>query len=681
MIIYKSNAADFKRNVDDNVIADIISDGYINKFGRGVNPSEKRSWNNSMKFMETIVRRSEIPDDCGIMVEYNIPSTSRRIDFVITGHDEEDRSNFVIVELKQWESAEATDKDGIVETFLARKVRETVHPSYQAQSYRRFLEDMHESVYRDGINPISCAYLHNYNKRDPEPLLEARYTAYVEDTPVFFKQDSEKLEDFIKKYVGKGNGYDMLYEIENGRIKPSKQLIENLTSVFEGNRVFNLIDDQKVAYESIVSAAEKTKGKKVILVKGGPGTGKSVVAINSLVTLLEKELNVRFVAPNASFRETLLSTLVKDKYATKKRLQSLFSGSGSFFDAEEDIFDVIICDEAHRLKGAGAYMYRGESQVEDVMKAGRVSVFFVDDNQMIRPDDEGSMQKVRDTAAILGIPVEEITFEAQFRCAGAEGFVNWLDHSLQIKDTANFDGWDRDAFEFKIFENPNDLKEAIFEKDGEIRAANSIDVGENELHDSLYGADNIEVSKEDKVENELEAEDEEYIVNSSRLLAGFAWRWTPEKKGNKDAEIDDVIIEMPEGQEDFAMPWNSRSNQYTWAMDPDKRDQIGCIHTSQGLEFDYVGVIIGDDLQFRLDENGNPELYASYANYKDTTGKKGLKNNEEALTTYVKRIYKVLMSRGIKGCYIYCIDKNVEEYFKTRPGINPELDIVRDSHR
>lgn len=634
-----------------------------------------------MKFMGTIVKRSEIPNDCGILVEYNIPTTSRRIDFVITGHDEEDRSNFVIVELKQWETAEATDKDGIVETFLGYNVRETVHPSYQAQSYRRFFEDMHESVYRGGINPISCAYLHNYNKRNPEPLLEGQYTAYVQDTPIFFKQDSERLEDFLKKYVGKGHGYDMLYEIENGRIKPSKQLIENLTSVFEGNRVFNLIDDQKVAYESIVSAAKNTEGKKVILVKGGSGTGKSVVAVNALVTLLKEDLNVRFVAPNASFRETLLSTLVNDKYATKKRLRSLFSGSGSFFDSKEDFFDVIICDEAHRLKGPGAYMYRGESQVKDLMKAGRVSVFFVDDNQMIRPDDEGSMKKVRDTASMLGVPVEEITFEAQFRCAGAEGFVNWLDDSLQIKNTANFDGWDRDAFEFKIFENPFDLKRAIFKRDGEIKVANSLDNHKGELHDSIYGVDNIEIIKKDTVENELEAQDEEYAVNSSRLLASSAWPWTPEKKGNRDAEIDDVIIKMPDGQKDFAMPWNSRSNQYTWAMDPEKRDQIGCIHTSQGLEFDYVGVIIGDDLQVRYNDDGNPELYASYDNYEDTTGKKGLRNNEEALTTYVKRIYKVLMSRGIKDCYIYCTDKYVAEYFKGRPGINPELDVVKDSQR
>ena len=138
---------------------------------------------------------------------------------------------------------------------------------------------------------------------------------------------------------------------------------------------------------------------------------------------------------------------------------------------------------------------------------------------------------------------------------------------------------------------------------------------------------------------------------------------------------------MSDGQKDFAMPWNSRKDQYTWAMDPAKRDQIGCIHTSQGLEFDYVGVIIGDDLQVRFNDDGNPELYASYDNYEDTTGKKGLRNNEEALTTYVKRIYKVLMSRGIKGCYIYCTDKDVAEYFKGRPGINPELDVVKDSQR
>lgn len=114
---------------------------------------------------------------------------------------------------------------------------------------------------------------------------------------------------------------------------------------------------------------------------------------------------------------------------------------------------------------------------------------------------------------------------------------------------------------------------------------------------------------------------------------------------------------------DFSMPWNSRKDQYTWATDENKKNQIGCIHTSQGLEFDYVGVIIGNDLRF---DEENHMVYASFDDYRDTAGRKGMKNQADRLSAYVKRIYKVLMSRGMKGCYVYCRDEKLREYLKER---------------
>lgn len=613
MILYRSNTADFIDEVDRNVIVNQIDTAYLRGMGRRAADSERRAWNNSMRFMETIVRKSNIPDDCGILIEYNIPSTSKRIDFVITGHDDWDHANFMIIELKQWESAEATDKESIVKTFLNNGIRETTHPAYQAFSYKKYLSDMNSAVYEGSVRAVSCAYLHNYQKKNPEPLLESQYEEIVNDTPIFFSSDAEKLEDFVSRYVGKGNGLGILYEIENGKIAPSKKFVEYVADVFEGNPVYTLLDEQKVAYSSIVDIALKTKTKTAVIVNGGPGTGKSVVAMNAFVSLLEKRLNVRFVAPNASFRESMVDTLGRKSSATKKRLKSLFSGSGSFVHAYTDEFDALICDEAHRLKKKGAFMYAGESQVEDIVKAARVSVFFIDDDQAVRPDDEGSVARIREACEKFGASVEEVRLEAQFRCSGADGYINWVNHTLQIRDTGNFDGWDEGTYEFKVFDDPNEMYMEICKKNEEGFKA--------------------------------------------RMLAGFAWEWTSD--GNDDAQVKDVTI--PECN--FSMPWNSRRDQYSWATDENKSNQVGCIHTSQGLEFDYVGVIIGNDLQF---DPTSQSLFASFDEYKDSAGKKGLKNKNDRLTAYIKRIYKVLMSRGMKGCYVYCRDQKLAEYLKGR---------------
>lgn len=613
MIIYRSNALEFRHEVESNMIVESINDLYLDKFGRKPGDGEKRAWNNSMRFMETIIRKSNIPDDCGILIEYNIPSTSKRIDFVVTGHDGEEKPNFVIIELKQWEKAEVTDKEFLVKTFLNNKIRETTHPAYQAYSYKKFLSDMNDAIYNGNVHAMSCAYLHNYHKKHPEPLLDNKYLEIIKDTPIFFSSDTEKLEDFIRRYVGRGKGMDIIYEIENGKIAPSKKFVDYVTEIFNGNPVYTLLDEQKIAYSNIINLATNARKKKTIIVNGGPGTGKSVVAMNAFVRLLEKRLNIKFVAPNASFRECMIDTLARKSSMTKKRIKALFSGSASFVNAYDSEFDVLICDEAHRLKKKGAFMYSGESQVEDIVKASKVSVFFVDNNQMIRPDDEGSVERIIEVCENMNVDVEFVELKAQFRCSGAEGYVNWLSHILQIEETGNFDGWDKEAFDFKIYDNPHELYDVIckLNKNGQ----------------------------------------------RARMLAGFAWNWTDVKNGNDDAQVFDVDI--PEFS--FKLPWNSRRDQYSWATDESKSNQIGCIHTSQGLEFDYVGVIIGNDL--RYDEKTS-ELYASFSDYKDTTGKKGLKNRESQLTDYVKKIYKVLMTRGMKGCYIFCRDEGLKNYFK-----------------
>ncbi len=615
MIIYSSNALAFRESVDNNQITVQIEEAFIKGMGKRPNQGEVRAWNNSMQFMEKIIRNSKVADDCGILIEYNIPSTSKRIDFIIAGQDEQKNDNFVIVELKQWDAVEAMDREDVVRAFIGGRTRETPHPSYQAWSYKQYLSDMNEAVYSKDINGYSCAYLHNYRTVQPDPLQYNQYQDIIREAPLFLADDASKLQDFLKRHVGEGNGVNLLYLIENGKIRPSKKLIDHIDGLFQGNSDFVLLDEQKVAYEAIMSLAKQTDVKRTIIVQGGPGTGKSVISMNALGELLKNKLNVKFIAPNASFRTVMVETLTQRQARNKTRTKMLFTGSSQFYKEPADMYDVLVVDEAHRLKGKGAYQYLGENQIEDIIKASKVNVFFIDDFQRIRPEDIGSIDEIKRLAALYDSEVHEYSLAAQFRCSGAEGFLNWVDDALQIRPTANFDGWDQDSFEFKLVDTPNEVYDLIKSK-----------------NDQGYKA---------------------------RMLAGFAWNWTADKEGNRNGEIPDVTIE----EHRFAMPWNARSISSTWAIHESGIDQIGCVHTSQGLEFDYVGVIIGNDLKYDSDKM---VLYSDYDEYKDRMGKRGLKSKNEELTKLIKNIYKILMSRGMKGCYVYCRDQELMNYLCSR---------------
>ena len=293
-----------KREFIDDVFANTIENSFIRETGPTLPPGVMSGIRDSMKYMESVVRDPEIPDHAGIAIEYKIPSSSRRIDFIITGKDENKNPIVVLVELKRWDSAEITEMDGVVRTFVGRAMREVEHPSYQVWSYATFIKDFNESIEKNNISLEPCAYLHNYERDDV--IENERYKFYTEQAPVFYKTDARKLQDFIKNFVKYGDDKETLYLIENGKIKPSKGLADCLASMLKNNKKeFTLIDDQKLVYEKALELARKSteQNKNVYIVEGGPGTGKSVVAINLLSELTSKGnniRNVRYVTKNAA---------------------------------------------------------------------------------------------------------------------------------------------------------------------------------------------------------------------------------------------------------------------------------------------------------------------------------------------------------------------------------------------
>lgn len=346
MIVYSGLKSDFLSAVEEDSIAAKIEEKIYSVMHRRTAQNEFRSWENSLEYMYKVLNDSAIPENSGVAIEYNIPQTSKRVDFIISGYGEKEEPNVVIIELKQWDKVEAVEgQDALVETFTGGAVRKVVHPSYQAWSYAAMIYDYNQNVQMGNIVLHPCAYMHNYRKSHPEKLEQNQYKEYVEDAPVFARGEVSKLRDFIKNSVKSGDNKQILYDIDNGKIKPSKSLQNSIKSMLEGNQEFIMLDEQKVVYEELLKNALACIGdqkKRTIIIKGGPGTGKTVVAINLLAKLTNEGLFAQYTSKNSAPRNVYAKKLTGHK---KSSINNMFKGSGSYVDAESNIVDVIICDD------------------------------------------------------------------------------------------------------------------------------------------------------------------------------------------------------------------------------------------------------------------------------------------------------------------------------------------------
>lgn len=617
MIVYQATRQEFLKDTADRHIEDVVADAYLKNTGRYVPHAEISSWRESLGQMANVLRDEHMPDDMGVGIEYGIPQTSKRIDILLSGMDADNKPNIIVVELKQWSSSRISEKDGLI--FARRggsSEREGPHPSYQAWSYTALLEGFNEAVYETGIGLRPCAYLHNYHA---DGVIDSpHYALYTDKAPLFLhgSQERQRLRDFINKHVRTGDNAKLLYQIENGRIRPSKMLADSLVQMLKGNQEFVLIDDQKVVYETALASAREARAdkKQVVIVKGGPGTGKSVVAINLLVNLSKMGLLTKYVSKNAAPREVYQERLRGNH--RQRIISAMFGGTGAFIDSEPNLFDALVVDEAHRLNAkSGLYANLGENQVKEIIVASKCAIFFVDDDQMVTLSDIGDSNELANWATSLGAEVTHLELASQFRCNGSDGYLAWLDNTLGIRDTANIK-LDTDDFDFRVIDSPSELHDLIAER--------------NKTN------------------------------NKSRVVAGYCWDWV----SKKDPDAYDIVI--PEYG--YQKQWNLGSDGSLWIMAPNSIEEVGCIHTCQGLELDYVGVIVGSDLMVR---NGHLVTVAANRSKMDRSVrgyKRMLKEDPvatlERLDRIIRNTYRTLMTRGMKGCYIFCADQETQEYFK-----------------
>lgn len=587
--------------------------------------------------------------DCGVLIEYNLPQSSMRLDFMITGKDKFLNSNAVIVELKQWEEVKETNTERQVLTYTGGRVREVNHPAVQVSTYKQYLLDYHTAFHPENENAIklyACSYLHNYKASENDKLFDKKFSPYIEDNPVFTKNDVRKLGTFIRNHVEKGEGIELVDYIEDCIPRPSKRLIDHINNIIDAKSEFILMENQLVVFDRVMQivrdhSLDGSDGKYVVIVRGGPGTGKSVVGLNLLAKILRENKECIYMAPNAAFKNGMANKI------DIERAKRLFKHPYYFvkeLTLANKTFQTAIIDEAHRISSSPPPMQKKleKSLVEEIISKTHLSVFFTDDNQMIRPNDIGSYSHVKDIATKLGCKIYEYELEAQFRCGGSEGYINWLDDVLGIRETANATGWENlDNLEFNIIDDPNELRDIIvnFQAQG----------------------------------------------FNSRLVAGYAWPWSKELDENGEL-VKDVKI-FKDGQLIFEMPWNPQDtykskrpegtplNGADWAINPDGVNQIGCIHTCQGLEFDYVGVIIGPEFTY------NKELGKWQADVTKCYDHKIGKNCSDQFLKLAQNTYKTLLTRGLKGVFVYSVDPDTMDYLKSRLKIVRQFEKKRFYHR
>lgn len=638
MIVYSEPTSTFRIDADGGrKIAALLNERIRERLGISPSPAEIKSWQNSLQNIHQVLKDGRFPNRSRVSIEYGIQGSSKRIDLVLSGSSGDNTSSAVIVELKQWSDVQLPPdgEEDLVSTFLGGSLRPTVHPSYQANSYEQFLKGSNQYLQDNKVAIRSCAYLHNLI--DDSVIRDTRYKRLLDASPAFLRFEEQALSKFLLDSVPNAETDNLIEKIEGSPLRPSKELAEAVVSMLDGNQEFVLLDAQKVVFEKALKLATTAIAKnrrQVIIVSGGPGTGKSVVAINLLAKFLKRNIYATYVtktqAPRAVYSRKLAG------HRTQAQIANLFKGSSAFHADDDRKYPVLIIDEAHRLVERSQYQPTGTNQISNLISSSLLSIFFIDEKQQVSYDDIGSRRSITEWAAMHGAEVTQLKLESQFRCNGSNGYLDWVDMTLGIQPTPV--NGDLPEFEF------------------DIRVADSASAMKREL---------LSIN---------------LVNNKTRMVAGYCWPWI----SRTNADAMDIVLDQ--GQ--FEAQWNLTKDGGRWLIEPNSFEQVGCIHTSQGLELDYVGVIIGPDLVAR---NGQLIFDPSERDPRDRTVNTlrnstdpDLRRKAEAI---VQNTYRTLMTRGMKGCILYSEDQETREYFKAalayrynQSSLDDEYDVAAELH-
>uniref|UniRef100_A0AAU3GPE5 DUF2075 domain-containing protein n=1 Tax=Streptomyces sp. NBC_01401 TaxID=2903854 RepID=A0AAU3GPE5_9ACTN len=627
MLFRESAATVAARNLEGTLALHLM-ENFQHAHGHQPGASEVQSWKRSIPALTGALLDAGL-GDVEMLIEYTLPLTSKRADVILAGiHPSTGEPSYVVVELKQWSQAFA-EEDPLL-CWIDAYPSPVLNPIEQVRGYCSYLLSFNGALEQTPEAVAGVAFLHNAResrisslREVPEDLQGRMYSAEQRGAFLGF------LRSRLAPKSGAGAG-DLLVQ---GRMRPSKQLMAVAAAEVRDREQFILLDEQRVAYEHVLSAVRKAKQsnrKQVIVVTGGPGSGKSVIALSLLGELFRRGDTALHATGSASFTKTMR----KIAGARKPEVQQLFKYFNSFMDAEPNDLDVLICDEAHRLRRTSANRYTkaalrtGRPQVAELIDAALVPVFLLDQHQVVRPGEMGTEEQIKDAAASQGLDCVVVELDSQFRCGGSEAYVQWVTSLLGLEGD----------------------EPTVWEPDGKVQLL--VADSPQELEDSL-------------VARREEGEGKRY---SARMAAGYCWKWTTRITPEMSALPRDVVIG------DWSRPWNVPGDRSVfgapsaplWATDPAGFGQVGCVYTAQGFEYDWSGVIMGPDLVWRTDR-----WVVDRTASKDPIFTKATPDAE--VNRLIRNTYKVLLTRGMVGTMIYSTDPETRE--KLRSLVPPETGV------
>jgi hypothetical protein len=627
--LYQGTSEQFIADAVQARLATQLSERFFQEFRYKPPNNEVMSWQNSLAAMANVLQLADLRDQ-GIIVELKLPLSSKRLDVMITGSNPAVGDAAVIVELKQWtEVGRSNITDCVTVKYGGGHEKDALHPSRQVAQYQRYLQDTHPAFSDGAIELNACSYLH-FAQYDPtSPLYHADFETLLALNPLFTGSSVNKLAGFLEEHVVGPDDGSILERVVATAFHPHKRLLDYVARVIQNEPVFTLLDEQLVAFNAImdsVKAAGQNQQEVVFLVEGGPGTGKSVIAVNLVAELSALGLRTLHLTGSKAFTENLRKIVGSRAGAMFK----YFRDTATIAPGEK--LDVAILDEAHRIRTISTNRFtpakarNGKAQIDDILDSTKTAVFFIDDLQVVRPGEVGSTDLIRETAAKRGLEVRDFKLEAQFRSNGSDSFIQWVDNTLELARTPQVLWPMDDEFDFRIVPSVRELERLIRERAGE-------------------GA-------------------------TARLVAGFCWPWSdPDANGEL---VPDVTVG------DWQMPWNAQAGAGKlapgipksdfWANDPNGINQVGCVYTAQGFEFDYVGVIFGPDLVYRPMEGG---WVGQPKESFDRVVSRGVTTAE--FTDFVKSTYRVLLTRGLRGCFVYFADPPTRDFVASRQERGPSL--------
>ena len=585
------------------------------QMGNSPSPAEKRSWENSLVEISELLIQCEL-GEVVLLVEYQLPYSSKRVDVLALGSDPKTgQPTIIAIELKQWTNASLIE--GALDTLKIDSYGNTpiLHPAVQVSRYCEYLNDFNRYVSDDNTNLFGIAYLHNWIDANNPALDLIQPTSHG---MLFTANQKNRLKEFLIARISSKFSEQITDDFLNSKVAPTKQLMQLAADEVKNREQFRLLDEQQIAYSMVMKAlrdAETSNTKTAVIITGGPGTGKSVIALSLLGELSRRGKTTLHATGSKAFRNSLR----KVAGARAPQIQKLFSYFNSFMSAERNSLDVIICDEAHRIRETSANRYTkadlrtGTPQLHELLNVARVPVFLLDSNQVVRKGETGTPEYIEVEARNLGLNVIRVDLDGQFRCGGSRLYETWLNGFLNIEDSKSI-AWSKDPnFNVIVADSPDEIVEKLqgFESEG----------------------------------------------YKSRITAGYCWTWNDP---NADGTLpNDVKIG------DWTRPWNVKGDRGVgeymsgelWAIDPKGFDQIGCVYTAQGFEYDWNAVIFGPDLVWRAgvwvgDRSGSRD-----------PAMRGI--TPEHFETLVKNTYKVLLTRGLVGTILYSVDEETQEHFKT----------------